>query len=259
MINRDDVVTIFMKLINSLYISIDVDTLDITVEDTLANIYDNLAIEDKERKLQYIVNLVFYNGTMFNSYNTQENIKKEFNLYMKDYIAHPEYKNTQTYPLFVFEQFTKFSQSIVYRLFNQQFLLKAGYQHIYLETMLTLIMNVQHWYHDKYVDSLFNKDIINYLIKCTNYQSDPIIKLYIGQFIGGEQVVDAASVNQLLAKWIPSVARNNYNNHSDLYENINTITGIMNIDINDGNLRQLPLKSRVLRLFDLHTIADGRV
>ena len=31
---------------------------------------------------------------MFNSYNTSENIKKEFNLYMKDYIAHPEYKNT---------------------------------------------------------------------------------------------------------------------------------------------------------------------
>lgn len=178
---------------------------------------------------------------------------------MKDYIAHPEYKNTQTYPRFVFEQFTKFSQSIVYRLFNQQFLLKAGYQQIYLETMLTLIMNVQHWYHDKYVDSLFNKDIINYLIKCTNYQSDPIIKLYIERFIRGGQVVNAASVNQLLAKWIPSVARNNYNNHSDLYENINTITGIMNIDINDNDLRQLPLKSRVLRLFDLHTIADGRV
>ena len=116
--NRDDIVTIFMKLINSLYISIDVDTLDITVEDTLVNIYDSLEIEDKERKLQYIVNLVFYNGTMFNSYNTQENIKKEFNLYMKDYIAHPEYKNTQTYPLFVFEQFKRFSQSIVYRLFN---------------------------------------------------------------------------------------------------------------------------------------------
>ena len=63
----------------------------------------------------------------------------------------------------------------------------------------------------------------------------------------------------MLAKWIPDVARKNYNNHSDLYENINTITGIMNININDDNLRQLPLKSRVLRLFDLHTIADGRV
>lgn len=47
--------------------------------------------------------------------------------------------------------------------------------------MLTLIMNIQHWYHDKYVDKLLNKDIINYLIKCTNYQSDPIIKLYIGR------------------------------------------------------------------------------
>ena len=125
--------------------------------------------------------------------------------------------------------------------------------------MLTLIMNVQHWYHDKYVDSLFNKDIINYLIKCTNYQSDPIIKLYIERFIRDRQVVNNAAVNQLLAKWIPSVARNNYNNHSDLYENINTITNIMNIDINDNNLRQLPLKSRVLRLFNLHTIADGRV
>ena len=33
----------------------------------------------------------------------------------------------------------------------------------------------------------------------------------------------------------------------------------MNIGINDDNLRQLPLKSRVLRLFNLHTIADGRV
>ena len=45
--------------------------------------------------------------------------------------------------------------------------------------MLTLIMNIQHWYHDKYVDALFNKYIINYLIKCTNYQNDPIIKMYI--------------------------------------------------------------------------------
>ena len=60
-----------------------------------------------------------------------------------------------------------------------------------------------------------------------------------------------------MAKWIPDVAKRNRNNNR-LYDD-NTITGIMNIGINDDNLRQLPLKSRVLRLFDLHTIADGRV
>lgn len=61
--------------------------------------------------------------------------------------------------------------------------------------MLTLIMNIQHWYHDKYVDKLLNKDIINYLIKCTNYQNDPIIKLYIDNRINNIADDDATVVN----------------------------------------------------------------
>ena len=49
--NRRDIITIFRKLVNSRYVSIDGGTLNITVENNLLNIYNNLAIEDKERKL----------------------------------------------------------------------------------------------------------------------------------------------------------------------------------------------------------------
>ena len=47
----------------------------------------NTNIEDNERKLEYIVNMIFPNGTMFDTYNTAENVKKEFNMYIKNYIS----------------------------------------------------------------------------------------------------------------------------------------------------------------------------
>lgn len=77
------------------------------------NLY-NTNIEDKEKKLEYIVNMVFPNGTMFDTYNTAENVKKEFNMYIKNYISQPEYKNATTYARFVYEQFINFKADIVY-------------------------------------------------------------------------------------------------------------------------------------------------
>lgn len=62
-----------------------------------------------------------------------------------------------------------------------------------------------------------------------------------------------------MAKWIPDVARKHYGNNG-LYGRDAIIGNILNIGINDdNNLRQLPLKSRVLRLFMLDAIADGKV
>ena len=78
--------------------------------------------------------------------------------------------------------------------------------------MLTLTMNVQKWYHDKYVDKLFDKNIINYLIKCTNYQSDPIIRIYMAYMMFFYEDIDVRETNVLLSKWIPDVARKQDNN-----------------------------------------------
>lgn len=46
--------------------------------------------------------------------------------------------------------------------------------------MLIFIMNVQKQYHTEYVDKLLDKLLIQYLIKCTNYD-DPIIKAYTSE------------------------------------------------------------------------------
>ena len=40
---------------------------------------------------------------MFDTYNTAENVKKEFNMYIKNYISQPEYKNNVTYARFVYD------------------------------------------------------------------------------------------------------------------------------------------------------------
>lgn len=87
----------------------------------------NTPIEDKEKKLDFIINMIFYNGTNFMTANNSEDIKKEFNLYIKNYISQPEYKNTNTYPAYVLKMFKDFSTNIVYELFNNKFMLEAGF------------------------------------------------------------------------------------------------------------------------------------
>lgn len=54
-------------------------------------------MEDREKKLSFIINMIFYNGIDFATTNNTEDVKKEFDLYIKNYIAQPEYKNNNTY------------------------------------------------------------------------------------------------------------------------------------------------------------------
>lgn len=72
--------------------------------------------------------MIFYNGTNFMTANNSEDIKKEFDLYINNYISQPEYKNINTYPAYVLRMFKDFSTNIVYKLFNNKFMLEAGFQ-----------------------------------------------------------------------------------------------------------------------------------
>ena len=72
--------------------------------------------------------MIFYNGIDFATTNNTEDVKKEFDLYIKNYIAQPEYKNNNTYQSYVLEQFKSFTSNIVYDLFNNKFMLEAGFQ-----------------------------------------------------------------------------------------------------------------------------------
>ena len=87
----NDLITRFVaeKYIGFIFVTNDNNSIatvdEVQATKDLMNLY-NTNIEDKEKKLEYIVNMVFPNGTMFDTYNTAENIKKEFNMYIKNYI-----------------------------------------------------------------------------------------------------------------------------------------------------------------------------
>ena len=71
-------------------------------------------------------------------------------------------------------------------------------------------MNVQKQYHERYVDKLLDTVLIQYLIKCTNY-NDPIIKTYTDKYpipASTDNNINniLRKIDELIREFIPSIA-----------------------------------------------------